>query len=170
MSKYCERLALAAGVSPDEASMLLTASPMHDVGKIGIPDAVLLKPGKLEGEEWEIMKSHATIGGEILSGGDSELMEMARVVALTHHENFDGSGYPLGLAGEEIPLMGRITAICDVFDALLSERPYKKAWPLDKTINMIREEAGSKFDPDLVDTFLGIIDEIQEIRALWTEK
>jgi putative two-component system response regulator len=107
MSKYCEQLALKAGMSAEKASVLLNASPMHDVGKIGIPDAVLLKPGKLDADEWEVMKTHSAIGGEILSGGDSELMRMAQTVAMTHHENFDGSGYPLGLAGEEIPVEGR---------------------------------------------------------------
>ena len=169
MSKYCERLALAAGMEADEAELLLNASPMHDVGKIGIPDAILMKPGKLDPEEWEIMKTHAAIGGEILSGSESRLMEAARIVAMTHHENMDGSGYPNGLTGEDIPLFGRITAICDVFDALVSERPYKKAWSTDEAISHMRDMAGSKFDARLLDLFIGILDEIMEIHDNWSD-
>jgi putative two-component system response regulator len=170
MSKYCEQLALKAGMSPEKVSVILNASPMHDVGKIGIPDAVLLKPGKLDADEWEIMKSHSIIGGEILSEGDSDLMRMAQTVALTHHENYDGSGYPNGLAGEEIPVEGRITAICDVFDALLSDRPYKKAWTFDEAVGFMREQSGIKFDPELLELFLGITDKIMEIKERWSDK
>jgi putative two-component system response regulator len=170
MSKYCERLALAVGMPEAETTVLLNASPMHDVGKIGIPDAVLLKPGKLDAEEWAVMKSHTTIGGEILSGGGSALMEMASVVAMTHHEDFDGSGYPSGLAGKDIPLVGRISSICDVFDALLSVRPYKKAWTYEEAVEFMRKQSGTKFDPELLETFLGISDEIMQIRDQWTDQ
>ena len=169
MSNYCERLALACGMEPEKAKVLLNASPMHDVGKIGIPDAILLKPGKLDPDEWEVMKTHTSIGAEILSGGDSELMEMAATVALTHHENIDGSGYPHGLSGDEIPLVGRITSICDVFDALLSDRPYKKAWTYDEAINFMNEQADVKFDRELLQLFMSISGEIMEIRDRWKE-
>jgi len=169
MSKYCECLALAAGMSEHDATVLLNASPMHDVGKIGIPDAVLLKPGKLDPDEWEIMKSHSSIGGEILSEGDSELMHVARTVALTHHENWDGTGYPEGLKGEEIPLAGRIASICDVFDALLSDRPYKKAWTVEEAAEFMRQESARKFDPELLKLFFDISDEILVIRERWSD-
>jgi len=160
MSKFAQLLAVAAGLSEKEAELILNASPMHDVGKIGIPDNVLLKPGKLNAEEWAIMQSHVRIGGEILSGGGSELMEMAKIIALTHHEKWDGSGYPAGLVAEDIPIEGRICALSDVFDALTSERPYKKAWPIDKAMALIREESGKHFDPRLVEAFDSILDEV----------
>jgi len=160
MSKFAQLLAKAAGLSEEQAELILNGAPMHDVGKIGIPDSVLLKPGKLNAEEWAIMQSHVRIGGEILSGGDSELMVMAKSIALTHHEKWDGSGYPAGLLAEEIPIEGRICALCDVFDALTSERPYKNAWPIDKAMALIHEESGKHFDPRLVDAFDTILDEV----------
>jgi putative two-component system response regulator len=123
---------------------------MHDIGKIGIPDAVMLKPGKLEPHEWEIMKTHAAIGGRLLEGDDSDLMRMAREIALTHHEKWDGSGYPAGLAGEAIPQSRRIAALADVFDALTSVRPYKKAWTIEAAVGYIEENSGKHFDPELV--------------------
>lgn len=166
MSKFSQLLALEVGLTKQEAEVVLNAAPMHDVGKIGIPDRVLLKPGKLDAEEWEIMQSHVTIGAEILSGGGSRLMEMARSIALTHHEKWDGSGYPAGLSGKDIPLEGRICALCDVFDALTSERPYKKAWPIDKTMAFIREQSGQHFDPALVTAFESILDEVLVYREL----
>jgi putative two-component system response regulator len=134
--------------------MLRHASAMHDVGKIGIPDGVLLKPGRLDDDEWALMRSHPQIGAEILEGSRSPLVQLGREIALTHHERWDGGGYPSGLAGEEIPIEGRICAICDVFDALLSERPYKKAWPLQDAIEEIRRGGGHHFDPELVELFL----------------
>jgi len=143
----------------------LLASPMHDVGKIGIPDRVLLKPGKLEADEWEIMKTHVEIGGEILSSDSAEIMQLARSIALTHHEKWNGSGYPNGLVGEDIPIQGRLAAICDVFDALTSERPYKKAWTVEDAAALIREESGSHFDPELATKFLEILPKIIEIRV-----
>jgi putative two-component system response regulator len=157
------------GLDEKECELILNASPMHDVGKIGIPDNILLKPGKFEAEEWEKMKTHAEIGGEILSGNDSDLLLMARIIALTHHEKWDGSGYPRGLVGEDIPLVGRIVALADVFDALTSERPYKKAWPVDAAIEYINEQKGLHFDPKLVDLFNENIEEILNIRKTYAE-
>jgi CHASE2 domain-containing sensor protein len=154
IGRMCERLALAAGMTPAQAEMLRHASAMHDVGKIGIPDGVLLKPGRLDDDEWQMMRSHPQIGAEILEGSRSPLVQLGREIALTHHERWDGGGYPSGLAGEEIPIEGRICAICDVFDALLSERPYKKAWPLEDVLEEIRADSGHHFDPRLVDLFL----------------
>lgn len=146
-------LAKALGWSDDERDLMLHASPMHDIGKIGIPDAILRKPGKLDAEEWAIMKTHAPIGAELLEGDESRLLTLAHDIALTHHERWDGSGYPNGLAGEEIPQSGRIVAIADVFDALTSERPYKEAWPVDSALDLIERERESHFDPKVVDVF-----------------
>ena len=165
MSKFCQLLARAAGMSESYAEMMLCAAPMHDIGKIGIPDQILLKPGKLEPDEWEIMKTHVDIGGDILSGSHSPLLKMAANIALTHHEKWDGGGYPNGLAGENIPLEGRICALCDVFDALTSERPYKKAWPIEKALELIKAESGHHFDPQLVNIFASILDDILCYRA-----
>ena len=164
MSKTSQLLAQAIGMSEDDCSLILHASPMHDVGKIGIPDNVLLKPGKLDVDEWEIMKRHAEMGMEILGDHPSPLMEMARQVAITHHEKWDGSGYPNGLGGKDIPLVGRITALADVFDALTSERPYKKAWPVEEAVSFIKEQSGKHFDPELVEIFMGLIDDVCAVR------
>ena len=169
MSKISMELGKVMGLSDTENELLLNASPMHDIGKIGIPDSVLLKPGKLDPDEWEIMKTHAAIGAEILSGGDSELLEMARVIALSHHEKWDGSGYPEGLNGNDIPLVGRIVALADVFDALTSERPYKKAWPVDKAIEFIQEQSGKHFDPEIVEKFEVIMPKVMEIIERYSE-
>lgn len=169
MSKFSECLGRMAGMSAEEADMLLNASPMHDIGKIGIPDSILLKPGKLDADEWETMKTHAAIGAEILSGHHSPLMEMARVIALTHHEKWDGTGYPNQLMGEEIPLVGRITALCDVFDALTTERPYKKAWTVDDATGYIRDNRGKHFDPALVEAFDEILPDVLAIRKRFSE-
>jgi len=164
MSKMSQVIAREAGMSEVDCELVLHASPMHDVGKIGIPDAVLLKPGKLDADEWEIMKRHAEMGVEILGDHPSPLMEMARQVAHTHHEKWDGSGYPRGLSGKDIPLVGRITALADVFDALTSERPYKEAWPVEKAVDLIKEQSGKHFDPELVEIFLKLIDKLCDIR------
>lgn len=169
MSRYSQLLALAAGMSEKDAEAVLNASPMHDIGKIGIPDHVLLKPGKLDADEWTIMKSHVDIGVEILSGSDSVLMDMAAQIAQNHHEKWDGSGYPVGLAGEDIPLVGRIVAIADVFDALTTERPYKKAWSIDDALTFLKEQSGKHFDPRLVDLFLGIIPDILSVRDQYSD-
>jgi CHASE2 domain-containing sensor protein len=157
LSRLCECLGVAAGMSEHDAEQLGHASALHDVGKIGIPDRVLLKPGRLDGPERNIMRSHTRIGAEILAGSPSELIRLAEVIALTHHERWDGSGYPAGLRGEEIPLVGRICAICDVFDALLSKRPYKDAWSLESAVSEIAGQRGKHFDPELLDTFLALV-------------
>lgn len=165
MSHFAQMLARAAGLSEEQADNILLAAPMHDIGKIGIPDSILLKPGKLDPDEWEIMKSHVTIGADLLAGTDIPLLTMARNIALTHHEKWDGSGYPYGLAGEAIPIEGRICAICDVFDALTSERPYKKAWPVEEAIALLHQQKGRHFDPALVDLFDTIMNEVLAYRA-----
>lgn len=169
MSHYTHVLALAAGYSEHEADDLLNAAPMHDVGKIGIPDAILQKNGKLDDQEWAVMRQHAQIGAEIIGEHDSGLLQMARSIALTHHEKWDGSGYPNGLKGEEIPLVGRIVAIADVFDALTSVRPYKPAWPVEEAVALLRRESGRHFDPELVELFLGQMPAILEIKERWAE-
>ncbi len=150
----CERLALAVGWPPSDAELLRHASAMHDVGKIGIPDSILLKPGKLTPEEFEHMKTHATLGAEILAGSASPLVQLAEQIARSHHERWDGSGYPAGLTGEEIPEAARICAVCDVFDALLAPRPYKDAWSPHQARTEIARSAGTHLDPNLVETFL----------------
>jgi putative two-component system response regulator len=153
MSRLCERLALATGWSEADAELMRHASALHDVGKIGIPDRVLLKPGRLDDAEWTVMKSHTEKGAVLLADSKSDLLQLAVVIARTHHERWDGSGYPTGLVGEEIPLAGRICAICDVFDALVSPRPYKDPWPVAAAVAEIRSQAGRQFDPDLVAVF-----------------
>ena len=169
MSRYAQALGLAAGMSEKEADMLLNASPMHDIGKIGIPDSILMKPGKLEADEWATMQTHVDIGVEILSGSNFDLMDMAVEVAQNHHEKWDGSGYPRGLSGEDIPLVGRVVALADVFDALTTERPYKKAWSIEDTMAFIREQSGKHFDPRLVELFEEILPEILKIREEYAE-
>jgi len=169
MSHICALLAEAVGWDEAQCDLILNASPMHDIGKIGIPDAILLKPGKLEPDEWEIMKSHATIGAKLLSGDESELFRMSQEIALSHHEKWDGSGYPSGLKGEEIPLSGRIAALADVFDALTSERPYKKAWSIEAALELIQENSGKHFDPNLVEVFEPNLPQILEVRARFSD-
>ncbi|HLA35657.1 MAG TPA: HD domain-containing phosphohydrolase, partial [Rhodocyclaceae bacterium] len=169
MSKVSAALARRKGLSPATCDLILNASPLHDIGKIGIPDAVLLKPGKLDAGEWAIMQTHPTIGGEILSGHDSDLIRMARTIALQHHEKWDGTGYPKGLAGEEIALSARITTIADVFDALTSVRPYKKAWPVADALQEIDRIAGQHLDPELVGLFHEILPEVLQIMAQHAE-
>lgn len=169
MSHSSALFAQHLGWHEEQCEIMLHASPMHDVGKIGIPDRILLKPGKLTPEEWCIMQTHATIGGDILSGDASELLQMAREIALSHHEKWNGSGYPLGLAGTAIPESGRIVALADVFDALTSERPYKKAWEIDTALAFITEQAGLHFDPQFVTVFLRLIPEILAIRQRFSD-
>lgn len=169
MSRYSSLLGEAVQLSNDHCELILHASPMHDIGKIGIPDSILLKPGKLNAQEWEIMKTHSEIGGEILSGSGSSLMKMAESIARTHHEKWDGSGYPRGLKGSQIPLEGRIVAVCDVFDALTSERPYKKEWPMDKAIQELKSLSGTHFDPDMVDKFIEILPEIKKVKRKYRD-
>ena len=158
------RLARQLGLCDTEVESILYAAPMHDVGKIGVPDRILLKPGKLDPDEWSIMKQHTTIGAWFLQGSDAGFIRMAEVIALTHHEKWDGTGYPRGLKGEEIPLPGRIVAIIDVFDALTSERPYRKPLSQEEAVDIVREGRGTHFDPDVVDTFFAVLDEITAIR------
>jgi CHASE2 domain-containing sensor protein len=154
MGRLCERLAREVGMSIVEADLLRHASALHDVGKVGIPDRILLKPGKLDPAEWATMKTHTSIGSSILSGSKSALVQMAEQIAHSHHERWDGSGYPDGLSGEQIPLAARICAVCDVFDALLSPRPYKDAWPLPDVMRELATLRGAHLDPALVDAFL----------------
>lgn len=146
-----------------ECSILSTASLLHDVGKIGIPDSILQKPGKLTPEEWKIMKTHTTIGSELLSGSNSKFLKLGEEIALSHHEKWDGSGYPKGLKKEKIPLAGRICGLCDVLDALTSIRPYKKAWPIDNAMEEIKKGSGTHFDPHIVDCFFKILPQIYSI-------
>jgi len=169
MSKYSEIIARSFGLGDEEAELILNASPMHDIGKIGIPDHILLKPGKLDKDEWEIMQTHAEIGAEILSGHDSELMLMAQEIAMYHHEKFDGSGYPYGLKGRDIPITARIVALSDVFDALTSERPYKKAWPVEEAMAEIRKCSGKHFDPALIEVFERCLPEVLDVRTQYQE-
>jgi putative two-component system response regulator len=169
MSKYSQIVALASGASANKAKLVLDAAPMHDIGKIGIPDSVLLKPGKLDPGEWKIMQSHCKIGGDIMGHGDSELARSAALAAFTHHERYDGSGYPAGLSGESIPWIGRVVALADVFDALTSDRPYKRAWPMELAFDLIRTEAGTHFDPELAAAFLEAKTEIAEVMALYPD-
>ncbi|MDO8261442.1 MAG: HD domain-containing phosphohydrolase, partial [Candidatus Magasanikbacteria bacterium] len=148
--------------------IIFYASPFHDLGKVGISDRILLKPAKLNDEEFEIMKSHSKIGYEILKNSKSEYLKAGRIIALNHHEKYDGSGYPNGLKGEGIPVLGRITAIADVFDALTSRRPYKTAWSLDDAKEFLIEEKSRHFDPTLVDLFVENFDKVQEIYTKYT--
>lgn len=164
MSKNCQLLSLALGNSEGDAELILHSSPMHDVGKIGIPDHILLKPGKFEPDEWEIMKSHVEIGAEILSIHPAQIIQMAHTIVMTHHEKWDGSGYPAGLKGEKIPAAGRIAAIADVFDALTSERPYKKPWAVADAIQFVKDQAGSHFDPHMVSKFIEIMPAVLDVR------
>lgn len=164
MSQYSAVIARGMGLDEAVVKSILYAAPMHDVGKIGIPDRILLKSGKLELQEREVMKQHTIIGSKILKGSETEFIKLAETIALTHHEKWDGSGYPKGLKGLEIPLAGRITAIADVFDALISERPYKKGFSIEESFNIIRGGRGIDFDPEVTDAFFAVKDEILAIK------
>lgn len=170
MSLFSQIIGRRLGLGEQHLEDLLNAAPMHDIGKIGIPDAVLLKPGKLNEDEWKIMQSHAAIGAEIIGEDGSNLLRMARDIALCHHEKWDGSGYPQGLSGADIPLEARIVALADVFDALTSERPYKKAWPVEQATALIREQSGKHFDPQLVEVFFDSLPDILPARAQWLDQ
>jgi len=169
MSRYARVIALEYGLPEEEAEVLFNVAPMHDVGKIGIPDKVLLKPGKLDEEEWQIIQSHCDIGRRIIGRHSSRLLQDAAMVAHTHHEKWDGSGYPQGLKGTEIPLFSRIVALVDVFDALTSERPYKKAWPVEEAVAEIERCSGRHFDPDVTRAFLRRLPEIFEIKEQFAD-
>jgi len=163
MGTYCERLARSYGLDAEHVDLIRLASPMHDIGKIGVPDRVLMKPGRLTPDERKTMEEHTVIGHRILSGSNSKLLDTAATIALTHHERFDGAGYPNGLRGEEIPIEGRIAAISDVFDAMLSQRPYRSGLPLGKCFKIMKEKRGTHFDPDLLDLFLTSATEYLEV-------
>jgi putative two-component system response regulator len=167
---YCELLATRTGLSSEHCKLILQASPLHDVGKIGIPDKVLLKPGRLTKREFTIIKTHCEIGCRILADTKSEVFQLGKIIAASHHEKYDGSGYPNGLREESIPLEGRITAICDVFDALTSKRIYKEAMTTEKALDIMQEKRGRHFDPQLLDIFLNNIEEILEIRKKYQDQ
>ena len=169
MSHFARLLALAAGCDAQWADDLMHAAPMHDVGKIGIPDAILQKPGKLTSEEWAVMHTHPEVGAQIIGEHPSGVLRLARSLALEHHEKWDGSGYPAGLAGEAISLEARIVALADVFDALTSERPYKAAWPVEQAMALITEQAGQHFDPALVALFVPLLPQLLQVRQRWAD-
>ncbi len=169
MSVYSKLLAQHIGLPDKECELILNASPMHDIGKIGIPDRILLKKGKLTDEEWKIMKTHAEIGAKLLSGSASKLMQLAETIALTHQERWDGSGYPQELKGTAIPLVGRLVALADVFDALTSERPYKRAWTVEEATQEIIAKNGILFDPELVTAFQEILPQFIAIKEEYSD-
>ncbi|WP_051507067.1 HD domain-containing phosphohydrolase [Saccharibacillus sacchari] len=170
VAEYTKLLALKYGLPEEEANLLALASPMHDIGKVGISDSILNKPGKLTFEEYETMKSHAISGYEMLKHSSRPILKTAAIIALQHHEKYGGGGYPQGLSGEEIHLYGRITAIADVFDALASDRVYKKAWPLSEIVDLFHQEKGKHFDPSLTDLFLEHLEEFLEIRSQYADE
>ena len=170
VAEYSRLLAQKYGLDIKEANLIADASPMHDIGKVGIPDAILHKPGKLTSEEWDIMRTHAMLGYNILQNSNRSLLQTAAIIAKEHHEKYDGSGYPEGHKGDKIHLYARIVAIADVFDALTSTRPYKKAWSIEDAVAHLKAEAGKHFDPDLIPIFLDNLPEIIEIKERWPEK
>jgi len=165
MSAYTKIISKKIGLDNVRAELIFLSAPMHDIGKIGTPDHILRKNGELTHEEWEIVKAHPLHGAEIIGNHQSALLQTARVVALTHHERFDGTGYPYGIKGFDIPLAGRIVAIADVFDALTSTRPYKEPWTLERAVEYLVAQKGKHFDPELVDAFLACMEEIKEVMA-----
>lgn len=167
MASYSSALAQACGWGADACQRLELAAPMHDIGKLGIPDAILHKPGKLDAAEWSVMQTHAAAGYEILSKSTAPILQMAATIAYYHHEKWDGSGYPCGLAGEAIPEMARIVAIADVFDALTTVRPYKEVWPLDRVMENLTSNAGLHFDGRLIEHFTRILPQIISIKDEW---
>ncbi len=169
MAHYSKLIAAQLQLSKEEQQTIFMAAPMHDVGKVGISDTILLKPGRLTSEEFNKIKTHTEIGFRILADSPSELLQCAALIARSHHEKYDGSGYPRGLAGEDIPLVGRICAVADVFDALTTERPYKSAWTVDEAFASLRKGRGSHFDPQCVDAFLNSREEIMQIRKLYQD-
>ncbi|MEX2471944.1 MAG: HD domain-containing phosphohydrolase [Gemmatimonadota bacterium] len=165
IGRYSEVMARAMHLAPNFIDTIRHAAPMHDVGKLGIPDHILLKPGPLTPEEREVMNTHTTIGEQILAGSSSPVIQMGQRVAMAHHETWDGTGYPNGIAGDEIPIEARICAVVDFFDALTFDRPYRAAVPNAEVLAMMREESGTRFDADILDLFLSIQDEIEDIQA-----
>lgn len=161
---FCEIVGHRLALPSHQVQLLRHASPLHDIGKIGVADAILLKSGPLSEQEWAIMKQHTVIGAEILAGTNDELLEMARVIALTHHERWDGKGYPAGLSGEDIPMCGRIASVCDVYDALTSDRPYKKRWSHSDALGYLKRGRGTQFNPDVVDAFVASLPKIRAVQ------
>jgi putative two-component system response regulator len=170
VAAYCRALASAAGWGPEACHLLALAAPMHDTGKIGIPASILKKKARLDPDEWEVMKTHTLIGHAILGRSQAPLFQLAAEVALCHHERWDGTGYPRGLAGTAIPESARIIAPIDVFDALAMERPYKEAWPLERILELLEASAGSHFDPRMVTLFMGILPQILDIKREWDQR
>lgn len=164
ISRYCTLIAEKLGLPHETVELIQFASPMHDIGKIGIPDHILLKPDRLTKEEFDIVKTHTTIGASILENAKADVLKLSHEIALNHHEKYNGNGYPGGLSGEDIPISARIVAIADTFDALTSTRPYKDPYPFDVAVDIILSEKGQHFDPDIVDVFIGSIEEIRRIR------
>jgi putative two-component system response regulator len=169
MSRYCAVIARGLKLPPGEVELIQHASRMHDLGKIAVPDVILGKPSGLDAPEWLVMRQHATIGGSILANSSSELLQAGRVIALSHHERWDGKGYPLGLAGEDIPLWGRICAVADTYDAVTSERSYKPAYSNDIALRILREESGKQFDPRIVEVFIECFDEIATVQQKYAD-
>jgi len=169
MSRYSRLIASAIGLDPADAETIELAAPLHDIGKIGIPDHILLKPAKLDPGEWDVMRRHPLIGHEILKGSASKYVRMGALVALGHHERYDGSGYPNGLVGDHIPLCARVVAVADVFDALTSVRPYKSAWPADQAFDYLTAQTGHLFDPRLVDAFIAAKKEVLQVQDEWRD-
>ena len=169
MSHYAAILARAVGRPESWVDDLLAAAPMHDIGKIGIPDQILTKPAKLTPEEWIVMKTHPLIGAEIIGEHSDSMLRMAYQAALTHHEKWDGSGYPRGLAGEAIPIEGRLVAVADVFDALTSVRPYKRPWSNEEAADLIKSEAGRHFDPGVVEAFLRCLPDLLTVQKRYAD-
>src|SRR3990170_4750585 len=169
MSRYSRLIASALALERDEAETIELAAPLHDIGKIGIPDQILLKPSRLEDAEWQVMRRHPVIGHEILKGSASKYVRMGALVALGHHEKYDGSGYPNGLVGDHVPLCARIVAVVDVYDALTSVRPYKPAWPSEQAFDYLRSQSGRHFDPRMVEAFLGMRKDVLEIQNQWSD-
>jgi putative two-component system response regulator len=170
MAHYSQLIARGLGLSVDDQELLLEAAPMHDIGKVGIADKILLKPGRLDAEEFEVMKQHAIFGYELLQGSSSRVLQAGAEIARGHHEKFDGSGYPGGISGLDIPIFSRIVAVADVFDALTSERPYKKAWTLEAAVDFLVAGSGKHFDPDCVQAFLNAWESVMEIRNRYQEE
>jgi HD-GYP domain-containing protein (c-di-GMP phosphodiesterase class II) len=166
ISRYAEVIAKNMGIPADRAELIKLATPMHDIGKVGIPDRVLLNQGKLNEDDWNIMRTHPEMGYEILKESHSALMKMAAVIALSHHERYDGSGYPKGLRGDEIPIEARIVAVADVFDALTTSRPYKPGYSVEESIERMKKDVGTHFDPRVFKAFLIGLDEIKKIKGL----
>ncbi len=170
VSYYTDLLARAHALPTRVCHLICIASPMHDIGKVGIPDSILLKPGKLTPEEWEVMQTHTIIGAKLLSDGISPILQLGEVIARSHHERWDGSGYPQGLKGEAIPIAGRIMAIADVFDAMTTDRPYEKAWPIAEAVDVIKLGSDTQFDPQIVAHFLKLLPKFLHVRKYFSEK